>query len=222
MANPFFVDPTMSGIRQGLAGIGQIRANKQLAEQEREDRLNMLQRGKVGTTRMVDTGSEIEVIDTRTGQTLRTIPKGVSPQVQQQSDIRTGQFEQQQALAQQKLAAQTAATQESAALRQQEATAKGEERALKAEETKVKIETAKVKKEEAKQAKIDTGRSALTSLGRVIGTIDQLSAHPGLESAMGATSILPTMPGSDAADFEVLFEQLRSQQFMDGDRKSVV
>lgn len=216
MANPFSVDPTIGGLRQGLAGIGQIMANKQMAERQREDRMSMMQAGKVGTMQRYDLGDRVEIRDTRTGQLIETIPKGVSPQAQQQQDIRTQQFTQQQELGQQRLAAQTAANQESAALRQQEATAKGEERALKAEETKAKIEGRKLAKQEAVKAKLDSGRKSLTTFDTTLSTIDQLLSAPGLEAAVGFTSAFPTMPGSEAADFEALLEKFTSQQFMTG------
>ncbi len=216
MANPFSITPAGGSIGQGLAGLGQIVANRRAEEQQREDRMNMMQAGKVGTMQRYDLGDRIEIRDTRTGQLIETIPKGVSPQVQQQQDIRAQQFEQVQELGQQKLAAQTAATQESAAFRQQEATAKGEERALKAEETKAKIEGRKIAKQEAKQAKIDKGRDAIISLDRVSETVDQLINHPGRESAMGLSSALYSRPGGEAKNFEVILEQLTSQQFMNG------
>ena len=216
MANPFAITPAGGQLGQGLAGLGQIMANKDAAEQARQDKLNMVNAGKVGTTRMVDMGDEVHVIDTRTGQTLRTIPKGISPQQQAQAGVSGQQFEQKQALAERSLEAQTAATQEAAALRRQQAGSAAEERALRAEETKQKIEARKVAKQEAKQAKIESGRSQLTSIDRVMGTIDQLESHPGLEAAMGLSSATYTLPGGDAKDFEVLFDQLSSQQFMDG------
>jgi len=46
------------------------------------------------------------------------------------------------------------------------------------------------------------------------GSIDQILNHPGLPKAVGLSSILPSIPGGDAADFEAQLDKLKGQAFL--------
>jgi hypothetical protein len=52
-----------------------------------------------------------------------------------------------------------------------------------------------------------------------ISIIDRLLEHPGREISTGLSSILPTIAGTDAADFEALVSRLQSQTFLEGFEK---
>lgn len=56
--------------------------------------------------------------------------------------------------------------------------------------------------------------AAFERLGDMIVNIDELAMLPGFEAAVGLSSITPTIPGGQAADFEVKLEQLQSQAFL--------
>lgn len=45
--------------------------------------------------------------------------------------------------------------------------------------------------------------------------IDDLVKHPGLSYAVGKSSVLPIIPGTDAADFKVRLDQLQGKQFLE-------
>lgn len=45
-------------------------------------------------------------------------------------------------------------------------------------------------------------------------TINKLEKHPGVEKVFGLSSLLPNVPGGDAADFEALRQQLTGQAFL--------
>ena len=46
------------------------------------------------------------------------------------------------------------------------------------------------------------------------GSIDQILKHPGLPKAVGLTSILPSIPGGESADFEAQLDKLKGQAFL--------
>ena len=59
-----------------------------------------------------------------------------------------------------------------------------------------------------------TAQSAIGQYDAALTSINELLQHPGLAKATGARSALPTMPGSDAANFEARLETLKSQTFL--------
>lgn len=48
-----------------------------------------------------------------------------------------------------------------------------------------------------------------------IGLIDEIVKHPGLPYAVGASSMLPVIPGTDAASFVARLDQLGGRQFLE-------
>lgn len=46
------------------------------------------------------------------------------------------------------------------------------------------------------------------------GSIDQILNHPGLPKAVGLSSVLPSIPGGQAADFEAQLDKLKGQAFL--------
>jgi hypothetical protein len=75
---------------------------------------------------------------------------------------------------------------------------KAEEIALKRDKQQADLDAAKQK------LKVTEGRelAAFASLEEQIGAVDELMAHPGRKRATGIGSAFPTLPGSEAADFE--------------------
>ncbi len=79
------------------------------------------------------------------------------------------------------------------------------------EEIKVKKQAAKDKRRDLKfsvQDKINGAEEAISS-------IDSMLEGSGLESAAGVETVFPTIPGSNAANFEALLETLKSKIFLD-------
>jgi hypothetical protein len=48
----------------------------------------------------------------------------------------------------------------------------------------------------------------------MLGTLDRLSKHPGLERSVGKMGALPTMPGSGSANFQAELNTFQSQAFI--------
>jgi len=85
---------------------------------------------------------------------------------------------------------------------------------LKRDELRGKVEAQKLKIEEKQQQmsqQVSKQQAGVKSTQRLI---DEMLNHEGLGKAVGLRSILPTVPGGDAADYEVLLETLKSQQFL--------
>ena len=51
---------------------------------------------------------------------------------------------------------------------------------------------------------------------RILGDIESLRKHPGLDISTGWTSALPALPGTEAADFQARREQLQGGAFLQG------
>lgn len=91
---------------------------------------------------------------------------------------------------------------------------KEETNELKRSEIKNKITLQEQKINQAKK-EAETGERAIeASRKSTIDLVDRMLSHPGLESAVGTSSVLPTLPGGDAADFEALLETLKGRQFL--------
>lgn len=54
----------------------------------------------------------------------------------------------------------------------------------------------------------------VASFDTMLGTLDRLSTHPGLSKSVGIYSKVPTMPGSDSANFQAELETFKSQAFI--------
>ncbi|HEY1180800.1 MAG TPA: hypothetical protein VGE56_00735 [Rhodocyclaceae bacterium] len=66
------------------------------------------------------------------------------------------------------------------------------------------------KQETAKMTKA----SQVASFDTMLGTIERLGAHPGLPRSVGLYSKVPTIPGSDSANFQAELETFQSQAFI--------
>ena len=74
---------------------------------------------------------------------------------------------------------------------------------------------AKGKTEGAAEAEAIESLPALVNNAEVMaGSIDQILKHPGLPKATGLTSILPSIPGGESADFEAQLDKLKGQAFL--------
>lgn len=70
-----------------------------------------------------------------------------------------------------------------------------------------KAEIAKSDRQAAAQGAVDTFSTALDSLG-------EIEKSPGLSKAVGVRSAFPTVPGSDAANFEARLDTFKAQTFL--------
>jgi hypothetical protein len=73
-----------------------------------------------------------------------------------------------------------------------------------------------------KQAKLDQGKierkkevdTATANIDASIASAEKLLSHPGFSSAVGLSSVLPTRPGSDSADFEAELDSFNAKTFL--------
>lgn len=70
-----------------------------------------------------------------------------------------------------------------------------------------KAESARADRQAAAQGAVDTFSTALDSLG-------EIENSPGLGKAVGLSSAFPTIPGSDAANFEAQLDTFKAQTFL--------
>jgi len=85
---------------------------------------------------------------------------------------------------------------------------------LKREELKLKIDEKRQKLESKKREVEKAQVSAVDTLDKGIDTVDRLLTHPGLVSAVGASQLLPSIPGTDRASFEAELESFDAQAFL--------
>ncbi len=90
---------------------------------------------------------------------------------------------------------------------------------LKRQELEQKLAESQEAKERIKTERTVEGKNAISDVDLSLGVVDELISSPGLEAAVGVGSILPTLPGGEAADFESKLEQLKSQQFLNNIQK---
>ena len=76
------------------------------------------------------------------------------------------------------------------------------------------IGTAQDKKISDLSSEIETQRGSIQSSQDVIHTANKLLNHAGFAGVFGASSYLPTVAGTDAADASAILEQIQSQSFM--------
>lgn len=77
-----------------------------------------------------------------------------------------------------------------------------------------KVEENKLKREAKEEASNQAKASQLASFDTMLGTLDRLSNHAGLARSVGVYGALPTMPGSDSANFQAELETFKSQAFI--------
>lgn len=82
-----------------------------------------------------------------------------------------------------------------------------EELKQKQADVRQKAEIAKADRQATAQGAVDTFSTALDSLG-------EIEKSPGLSKAVGVRSVFPTVPGSDAANFEARLDTFKAQTFL--------
>lgn len=82
-----------------------------------------------------------------------------------------------------------------------------EELKLKQRDAQDKAQQARSDKQAAAQGAVDTFTTALDSL-------DTITNSPGLSKAVGVRSAFPTVPGTDAANFEAQLDTFKAQTFL--------
>lgn len=85
---------------------------------------------------------------------------------------------------------------------------------LKRQEIGLKIDEKKAKLEQGKIETQKAADSAVANIDSSISAADKLLTHPGFSSAVGLSSVLPTRPGSDSADFEAELESFNAKTFL--------
>ncbi len=82
------------------------------------------------------------------------------------------------------------------------------------EANSLKYEELGIKRQE-KQREADLGKAGqIASFDTMLGTLDRLKDHPGLARSTGLYSKVPTLPGSDSANFQSELETFKSQAFI--------
>lgn len=71
-----------------------------------------------------------------------------------------------------------------------------------------------IKRSDKKDTADLTKNSQIASFDTMLGTLDRLSTHAGLSRSVGITGALPTMPGSDSANFQAELNTFQSQAFL--------
>lgn len=77
---------------------------------------------------------------------------------------------------------------------------------LKTQEESKPPSSAEIKAEQDKAIKEKEKQDAYLSTQTTLEEVDGLLSHPGLSAAVGASSLLPTIPGGDAANFETALD----------------
>lgn len=77
-----------------------------------------------------------------------------------------------------------------------------------------KAEEARIKREAKDDTANLTKASQIASFDTMLGTLDRLSKHPGLARSVGLVGVLPTVPGSDSANFQAELNTFQSQAFL--------
>jgi len=107
-----------------------------------------------------------------------------------------------------------ASTASSAATRAQSETNSLRTDARSRELNATKAEEARIKREAKDDTANLTKSSQIASFDTMLGTLDRLAAHPGLSRSVGLVGALPTMPGSDSANFQAELNTFQSQAFI--------
>lgn len=77
-----------------------------------------------------------------------------------------------------------------------------------------RIEDNRIKREAKDDTNNLTKQGQLASFDTMLGTLDRLGKHPGLSRSVGMTGMLPTIPGSDSANFQAELNTFQSQAFL--------
>lgn len=68
--------------------------------------------------------------------------------------------------------------------------------------------------EQAKRDKQATAQGAIDTFSTALDSLNELSTSPGLSKSVGIRSAFPTVPGSDAANFEARLDTFKAQTFL--------
>lgn len=82
------------------------------------------------------------------------------------------------------------------------------------ENNALKSEENAIKRGEKQETANLTKNSQVASFDTMLGTLDRLGKHPGLERSVGLTGAFPSMPGSEASNFGAELETFQSQAFI--------
>lgn len=85
---------------------------------------------------------------------------------------------------------------------------------VKLDEYKAKQQEARSKAEQAKADKAAAAQGAVDTFSTALSSLDEITKSPGLSKAVGIRSALPTIPGSDAANFEARLDTFKAQTFL--------
>lgn len=77
-----------------------------------------------------------------------------------------------------------------------------------------RAEEAKIKREAKDDTANLTKASQIASFDTMLGTLERLGKHPGLARSVGLMGALPTVPGSDSANFQAELNTFQSQAFL--------
>lgn len=95
------------------------------------------------------------------------------------------------------------------------------DRQISRETNEVKLQDLRLRQEAARatatQAKADkqaTAQGAVDTFTTALDSLDTITKSPGLTKAVGIRSAIPTIPGSDAANFEAQLDTFKAQTFL--------
>lgn len=77
-----------------------------------------------------------------------------------------------------------------------------------------KVEENKIKREQKQETADLTKAGQVASFDTMLGTLDRLGKHPGLQRSVGLVGKLPTLPGSESANFQAELDTFQSQAFV--------
>lgn len=77
-----------------------------------------------------------------------------------------------------------------------------------------KVDENKLKREQKQETADMTKAGQVASFDTMLGTLDRLGQHPGLTKSVGLRGKLPTIPGSDSANFQAELDTFQSQAFV--------
>lgn len=89
-----------------------------------------------------------------------------------------------------------------------------ETNSIKLEELKQKQEVARNTAAQAKADKQATAQGAVDTFTTALDSLNTITNSPGLKKAVGLNSAFPTVPGTDAANFEAQLDTFKAQTFL--------
>lgn len=78
----------------------------------------------------------------------------------------------------------------------------------------IQVDGNNIKRDEKRATADMTKNSQVASFDTMLGTLDRLGKHAGLSRSVGVMGAMPTMPGSDSANFQAELETFQSQAFI--------